>query len=152
MAAGEPVAWRYELATVRYWEGDKPTGWGCWSPPKLSLTKPCVPEGSIRNLTPLYADDPAALRAALHLFREFLLRNVTQWDTGAGVSGHPMWAHIAEILGAVPNITSGPEWQFIQPDNRQTLADLTRICRICDGGPGNECACNCGHQAWEPAA
>ena len=26
-----------------------------------------------------------------------------------------------------------------------------RVCRICDGGPGNECACNCGMQAWEQA-
>lgn len=24
-----------------------------------------------------------------------------------------------------------------------------RICRICDGGPGNGCGCNCGMEAWE---
>ncbi len=26
-----------------------------------------------------------------------------------------------------------------------------RICRICDGGPGNEGVCLCGAQAWEEA-
>ncbi|UTC28089.1 hypothetical protein GURKE_00570 [Brevundimonas phage vB_BpoS-Gurke] len=25
----------------------------------------------------------------------------------------------------------------------------TRICRICDGGPGNEGVCLCGAEAWE---
>jgi hypothetical protein len=24
-----------------------------------------------------------------------------------------------------------------------------RVCVICDGGPGNECACSCGFQKWE---
>lgn len=24
-----------------------------------------------------------------------------------------------------------------------------RTCKICDGGPGNHCACNCGMQLWE---
>lgn len=24
-----------------------------------------------------------------------------------------------------------------------------RICRICDGGPANECGCACGFRAWE---
>lgn len=51
--AGEVIAWSYELARVRYWEGGKPTGWGDWGPPQLSFTKPSVPEGSIRNLTAL---------------------------------------------------------------------------------------------------
>ena len=50
----EPVAWRFELATMR--AGDTYTGWRA---PQLSFRKPCVPEGSIRNLTPLYAHPPA---------------------------------------------------------------------------------------------
>lgn len=27
----------------------------------------------------------------------------------------------------------------------------SRVCAICDGGPGNNCACNCGMQKWETA-
>jgi hypothetical protein len=46
----EPVAWAYELAyTViegRYYDR--------WYK-EISYFKPCVPEGSIRNLRPLYA-------------------------------------------------------------------------------------------------
>lgn len=47
--AGEPVAWRYELAT-RVAEGQY-TNWK-WH---VGVVEPHVPEGSIRNLTPLYA-------------------------------------------------------------------------------------------------
>lgn len=28
------------------------------------------------------------------------------------------------------------------------MTDDTRVCRICDGGPGNNCACSCGFQVW----
>lgn len=53
----EPVAWRYELATTMEWKDGKavgPAGYGGW---KWHLTEyePQVPEGSLRNLTPLYA-------------------------------------------------------------------------------------------------
>lgn len=24
-----------------------------------------------------------------------------------------------------------------------------RVCKICDGGPGNNCACACGLEVWE---
>jgi hypothetical protein len=53
----KPVAWLYEQAQAReYADGfDKPpTGWSHWSTRLLSFTKPNVPDGSIRNLTPLY--------------------------------------------------------------------------------------------------
>lgn len=56
-AAQEPVAWMYELATMI----DAETGeYGGWGGTKLGLHKPDVPEGSIRNLTPLYAAPPPA--------------------------------------------------------------------------------------------
>lgn len=95
-----------------------------------------------------------ALRAGLHLFREFVLRNAAQWQPGAASTGHPIWAHIAELLGRTEDITSGPAYRFIQPDNTAPLADLqgavdNRLCRICDGGPGNEGACLCGMEAWD---
>lgn len=47
----EPLAWRYELATYY----DRETGlYSDWEG-RLSEYEPYVPEGSIRNLTPLYA-------------------------------------------------------------------------------------------------
>ena len=49
---GEVMAWRYELA--RRYDG-YPARYSDWGPPQLSFEKPNVPEGSIRNLTPLYA-------------------------------------------------------------------------------------------------
>ena len=54
-AAQEPVAWMFELATMQ----DAETGeYGGWEGTKLGLCKPKVPEGSIRNLMPLYAAPP----------------------------------------------------------------------------------------------
>lgn len=49
----EPDAWEYELATrVRHLSvGNDYEGWEL----RLSKTKPNVPDGSIRNLRPLYA-------------------------------------------------------------------------------------------------
>lgn len=47
---GEPVAWRYELAA-----GMTDGEYSNWQPSQVTLHKPCVPEGAIRNLTPLYA-------------------------------------------------------------------------------------------------
>lgn len=46
----EPAAWMFELA--RYYG---PRGYTGWGRPQLSFNKPSVPEGSIRNLQPLYA-------------------------------------------------------------------------------------------------
>lgn len=61
----QPVAWSFELATVR----DRETGeYSSWGEPRLSFTKPCVPEGSIRNLTalgPITHPAPDALRVAV---------------------------------------------------------------------------------------
>lgn len=45
-----PVAWIYELATVYDSRTDEYLGWKKY----VSETKPIVPEGSIRNLRPLY--------------------------------------------------------------------------------------------------
>lgn len=53
---GEPVAWQFELANYF----DKATGeYSRWGSPQLSSSKPYVPEGSIRNLRPLYASPPS---------------------------------------------------------------------------------------------
>jgi hypothetical protein len=46
-----PVAWKYELASSIRDDGTYTN----WQPPVVRLKKPHVPEGSIRNLTPLFA-------------------------------------------------------------------------------------------------
>lgn len=55
LAEGATVAWSYELARAIYPDGQY-TNWG---PPRVSLDKPCVPEGSIRRLRRLVAVDAA---------------------------------------------------------------------------------------------
>lgn len=56
-APGEPIAWQYDLATVRSTTGV----YGGWER-RLSHEKPNVPEASIRNLVPLYTTPrPAAV-------------------------------------------------------------------------------------------
>lgn len=72
------------------------------------------------------SNDIDNLRNTLNLFREFVIKNTTQWKMGAGVHHHPMWAMVAEALGEVPDIRSGPEWMFIQPTNRKTLGELEK--------------------------
>ncbi|BEV44815.1 hypothetical protein [Afipia carboxidovorans] len=78
---------------------------------------------------PIYAAPPqsasdGALREALHLFREFVLNNVTQWELGAGDANHPMWALVAVALDDTNKIGVTKEecWRFIQPLNRKDLA------------------------------
>jgi len=60
---------------------------------------------------------------ALWLFREFVIKNATQWKLGSN-HHHPIWMHVAEALGDVPEIRRGPEYQFIQPLNERTLGEL----------------------------
>lgn len=47
----EPVAWQFQLAHSRDVNGEY-FGWG---PMRVAFEKPCVPEGSIRKLQPLYS-------------------------------------------------------------------------------------------------
>lgn len=62
----------------------------------------------------------AKLTEALWLFREFTIRNATQWKMGCN-HHHPMWWHIAEFLQDKPDVQAGPEWRFIQPENKEAL-------------------------------
>lgn len=96
-------------------------------------------------------------KEVLHLFREFTIKNATQWKLGSN-HHHPIWAMMAEKLEDVEDIKSGPAWQFIQPENReplQTLADravAAKDCPICknkrviwvggQGGDYESCECN----------
>lgn len=54
--SANPIAWEFELANYRREDGTY-TGW-C---PRLDWHKPNVPEASIRNLRPLYANEPQTL-------------------------------------------------------------------------------------------
>lgn len=47
----KPVAYSFELAGLRTVDGD----YTCFGKPKLSFEYPVVPDGAVRNLTPLYA-------------------------------------------------------------------------------------------------
>jgi len=90
-------------------------------------TTPPAPEAEAENL-----------RVALHLFRAFVQRNVGQWAMGAGDHGHPIWAFVAEALGDAngAEVRDGPEYRFIQPENRQALAALQQDAL--SAAPGEE--------------
>jgi len=64
-AQGEVVAWAYYLATSI--GGD-----GTYSrfDRRISFRKPCVPEGAVRNLTPLYAAPGATAQDGVELFQQ----------------------------------------------------------------------------------
>lgn len=59
----------------------------------------------------------------LQLFREFAIKNATQWKLGSN-HHHPVWALVAETLGNTDDIRNGPLWKFIQPTNETSLEDL----------------------------
>lgn len=61
-----------------------------------------------------------ALVEALYLFREFVLRNATQWETGAN-QHHPIYAMIAEQLRGMPGILPSEYHRFVLAGNRDPL-------------------------------
>lgn len=80
---------------------------------------------------------PTDAEKALHLFREFYERNVTQSRDGS--SGHPIWGLVAEALDEAglnhTTIESGHLWRFIQPGNRETLDALDAASRAHPADP-----------------
>lgn len=71
---GEPVAWMYEIATA--FRNEEYCGWE----PRLTKGKPFVPQGSMRNLTPLYAHPPATRPDALAEDRNAVLEEAEALD------------------------------------------------------------------------
>jgi len=61
------------------------------------------------------------LRNGLKLFREFVLLNAKVWESGAGDHSHPVWAHVAELVGETSLLPDPATSAFIQPDNRKPL-------------------------------
>ncbi len=53
----KPAAYSYSLARARFLDG---SGYCEWGPPQIGFTEPCVPEGSMRGLTRLWALDGSA--------------------------------------------------------------------------------------------
>ena len=86
------VAWRYELAgSIRQ---DKT--YTRWSAPKLAFEPPCVPEGSVRNLTPLYAA-PSTIQTGDGGVREAVsrLEEIAGWFADDSVD-HMLAASVAK--------------------------------------------------------
>lgn len=74
---------------------------------------------------PLAVSNPSnSTLDALHLLQEFCIKNATQWKLGAGDHHHPIWAMVSESLNGRTPITEGPQWPFIQPENRLTLTEI----------------------------
>lgn len=89
-----------------------------WSTPEQTV------EGRAATLIEQLSNRVERLTRALWLYREFVIRNATQWQPGAG-HHHPIWAMIAELVNESGGIVSGPFYEFIQPENDKTLAALT---------------------------
>lgn len=71
--------------------------------------------------------DTRSTQHLLFLFRGFVIRNVMTWLNGAGDHHHPIWLDVAEELDQWDlnhEITSGPDYQYIQPLNRKPHAVL----------------------------
>lgn len=95
-----PVAWVFELATCIREDGTY-SGWD--ESPRLSMTKPCVPEGSIRNLRPLYVATPAPAVDAVpagevERLREALAAEAKDWRHNA--CSRVTFAHMYDRLSA----------------------------------------------------
>lgn len=71
------------------------------------------------------------LHEALWLFREFVIRNATQWETGAG-HHHPIWVMLAELISEDSGLVAGSYYRFILPDNDKSLEELQKQERAGD--------------------
>jgi hypothetical protein len=97
----KPVAWRFELARSRVWVDGRPAEWTDWSRPKVSLVEPCVPEGSIRNLTPLYEQPNTPTEDVERVASQVVERTVARLRELHDYAGRPSWEKvIAEELRA----------------------------------------------------
>lgn len=80
-AREKPTAWVFELARI-YPDSKTYTDFGS---PQLSFDKPCVPQGAIRNLQPLYtlsASPAAAMREALEAIQRMARTGKNVGDLG----------------------------------------------------------------------
>lgn len=82
-----------------------------------------APQGtSLRYVPPTLPVDTNSLNDLLRLFRQFVLANATQWKAGSN-HHHPIWQDIAVAIDK-EEATFGPDWAFIQPENRKPHALL----------------------------
>lgn len=87
---------------------------------------PDTPAGGIGAGAPekrVLSVDRATAGEALRLFAAFVALNARQWVLGSYDHHHPMWEFIAGHIDD-PDVTSGPDWEFIQPENRERYPDL----------------------------
>lgn len=128
--AQEPAAWLFELArAVHYDQGRK--YYDAWEP-QLSLTKPNVPEGSVRNLRPLYVAAPRAQTAegeALHDALQLNLKiNEILHDFNFGTdSWQTRDRRIREaILSTLPQTAPDPDEIRVSKRHFELIADELR--------------------------
>lgn len=84
------------------------------------LLQPVPPERALPILI-----DRTTPTEVLSLFREFVIKNASQWRMGAGDHHHPMWSLVSGHLeDESASYQGGPYYQFLQPENRKSLQDL----------------------------
>lgn len=86
---------------VEWWDGDK----------RASQCLECASRSAKKLI-----EEGRRLKQVTHLFREFVIRNATQWQSGTN-HHHPIWSMLAELLPG-DDIRSGPDWRFILPGNQ----------------------------------
>lgn len=70
--------------------------------------------------------DGRSVHHLLQLFRAFVTGNATVWKMGSN-HHHPIWQDIAVELDAQDlnyDASEGPDWAFVQPENRKSYAQL----------------------------
>jgi hypothetical protein len=78
------------------------------------------PEPQTAPVPPLLPVDQRSVEHLLRLFRAFVTHNAKVWTRAN--HHHPIWVDVAEALEQSDlnfDPSSGPDWQFIQPDNRK---------------------------------
>jgi hypothetical protein len=74
---------------------------------------------------PVLGVDRRSVHNLLQLFRAFVTRNATQWTMGS--NHHPIWQDVAVELDSQDlnyDASEGPDWAFIQPENRKPHQQL----------------------------
>jgi hypothetical protein len=90
-AGSEPAAWSYELAHA---SGTR--GYSDWQK-HITETKPNVPEASIRNLRPLYLNEPQEARVTAEV-QEALATALKAWDAYGGFDSREDTANKANAM------------------------------------------------------
>lgn len=122
---GEPVAWEYELAT-RITHGPERGQMGYEGfDRRISFKKPNVPDGTVRNLRPLYSHPPvSAEREALEKAIQICERYATEFPRFSSQRDAAIACGVRiqqELLAALSSAIDPSEQVYLE-DNIQTVA------------------------------